>query len=239
MCGTHPTVTKLIDYEQFCGIHPAAPETAAVTAQSNATEITSVELKQRLDRGDKLTLVDVREPNEYQINRIPGPMLIPLGEMPRRYAELDPDDEIVVHCKMGGTERQGGRFPAIGRVQEGAEPQGRDPRLDRQGRPDAAEILNCNIGLMTVGYAEAFKKGGLRADGHEAPGAARRSAGRRAPARSPSSTTSRSSCWRRCCSGWSGGACWPRTRGRAAAISWRGCRRRFRWPTSFRRSTAR
>ncbi len=69
VCGTHPTVTKLIDYEQFCGIAPAAPEPVAV---NNATEITSVELKQRLDRGDKLTIVDVREPNEYQINRIAG-----------------------------------------------------------------------------------------------------------------------------------------------------------------------
>ena len=70
VCGTHPTVTKLIDYEQFCGIHPAAPEPA--TVMDNATEITAVELKQRLDRGDALKIVDVREPNEYQINRIPG-----------------------------------------------------------------------------------------------------------------------------------------------------------------------
>jgi adenylyltransferase/sulfurtransferase len=100
VCGTHPTVTKLIDYEQFCGIHPAAPEQTAV--QSSATEITSVELKQRLDRGDQLTLVDVREPNEYQINRIPGTTLIPLGEVERRLSELNPEDEIVVHCKMGG-----------------------------------------------------------------------------------------------------------------------------------------
>src|SRR5204862_5961241 len=101
VCGTHPTVTKLIDYEQFCGIHPAAPEAPGVTAHNPATEITSTELKKRLDRGDKLTLVDVREPNEYQINRIPGTVLIPLGEVPRRYAELNPDDEIVVNCKVG------------------------------------------------------------------------------------------------------------------------------------------
>src|SRR5205823_5720260 len=69
VCGTHPTVKALIDYEQFCGIRPAAPEPVVV---NNATEITSVALKQRLDRGDKLRIVDVREPNEYQINRIPG-----------------------------------------------------------------------------------------------------------------------------------------------------------------------
>jgi adenylyltransferase/sulfurtransferase len=110
VCGTHPTVTKLIDYQQFCGIHPAAPETSTVTASTSATEITSVELKQRLDRGDKLTLVDVREPNEYQINRIPGTVLIPLGEVPRRYAELDQDAEIVVHCKMGGRSAKAADF---------------------------------------------------------------------------------------------------------------------------------
>ena len=103
VCGTHPTVTKLIDYEQFCGIHPAAPEPAAVS-QRPTLEITAVELKQRLDRGDKLRIIDVREPNEYQINRIPGSMLIPLGEVPRRYAELDPDDEIVDAVQDGRRE---------------------------------------------------------------------------------------------------------------------------------------
>src|ERR1700716_952142 len=56
VCGTHPTVTKLIDYEQFCGVHPVEPEAAAVATGPNATDITAVELKQRLDRGDKLTI---------------------------------------------------------------------------------------------------------------------------------------------------------------------------------------
>ena len=98
VCGTHPTVTELIDYEQFCGITPAAPEPVAV---NNATEITSVELKQRLDRGEKPRIIDVREPNEYQINRIPGSALIPLGDVPKRYGELNPDEELVVHCKSG------------------------------------------------------------------------------------------------------------------------------------------
>jgi molybdopterin/thiamine biosynthesis adenylyltransferase/rhodanese-related sulfurtransferase/molybdopterin converting factor small subunit len=109
VCGSHPTVTKLIDYEQFCGIHPAAPETATVTT-AHALEITSVDLKKRLDRGDTLTLVDVREPNEYQICRIPGTTLIPLGEVPRRYAELDKDAEIVVSCKVGGRSAKAADF---------------------------------------------------------------------------------------------------------------------------------
>ena len=68
---------------------------------NSATEITAVELKQRLDRGDKVKIVDVREPNEYQINRIPGSTLIPLGDVPKRYNELDPDEELVVQCKSG------------------------------------------------------------------------------------------------------------------------------------------
>src|SRR6266705_2919493 len=107
VCGTHPTVTKLIDYEQFCGITPAAPEPITV---NTATEITSVELKQRLDRGDRLTIVDVREPNEYQINRIPDSELIPLGDVPKRYNELDPDEELVVLCKMGGRSAKAADF---------------------------------------------------------------------------------------------------------------------------------
>src|SRR5438874_9459344 len=98
VCGTHPTVTRLIDYEQFCGVAPAGPEPVAV---NTATELTSLELKQRLDRGDKLTIVDVREPNELQINRIPGSLHIPLGDIPKRYNELDPDAELVMQCKSG------------------------------------------------------------------------------------------------------------------------------------------
>jgi molybdopterin/thiamine biosynthesis adenylyltransferase/rhodanese-related sulfurtransferase/molybdopterin converting factor small subunit len=111
VCGTHPTVTKLIDYEQFCGIHPAAAESNTTGASvNNATEISAVELKQRLDRGDKLFILDVREPNEYQINKIGGSTLIPLGEVPRRYAELNPDDEVVVHCKMGGRSAKAAEY---------------------------------------------------------------------------------------------------------------------------------
>jgi adenylyltransferase/sulfurtransferase len=98
VCGTHPTVTKLIDYEQFCGVRPAAPEPATT---NTATEITATNLKQRLDRGDKLVIIDVREPHEYQINRIPGSILMPLGDVPKRYNELDPDAEIVAQCKSG------------------------------------------------------------------------------------------------------------------------------------------
>jgi adenylyltransferase/sulfurtransferase len=109
VCGTHPTVTKLIDYEQFCGIRPA-PQPAQATAPVSEWEMTPVELKRRLDAGDDLFILDVREPNEYQINRIPGSTLIPLGELPRRYQELDRDREIVTQCKMGGRSAKAQEF---------------------------------------------------------------------------------------------------------------------------------
>jgi adenylyltransferase/sulfurtransferase len=109
VCGTHPTVTKLIDYEQFCGLRPAV-EAPSVTQTTNGFDITAQELKARLDRGEKLRIIDVREPNEWQINRIPGAELIPLGDIPRRYAELDPDEEIVMQCKMGGRSAKAADF---------------------------------------------------------------------------------------------------------------------------------
>jgi len=101
VCGAHPTVTELIDYEQFCGLRPEPAVPAAAAVESSDLAITPLELKRRLDAGDKLVILDVREPQEYQINRIPGSVLIPLGEVPRRYAELDTDVEIIAQCKMG------------------------------------------------------------------------------------------------------------------------------------------
>ncbi len=110
VCGTHPTVTKLIDYEQFCGIRPEPAAAQASGAGVNQFETTSVDLKKRLDAGDDVFILDVREPNEYQICRIPGSVLIPLGELPRRYAELPTDKDIVAHCKMGGRSAKATEF---------------------------------------------------------------------------------------------------------------------------------
>ncbi len=99
LCGENPTIKALIDYEQFCGV---APQTEApATSSEDAFEITPEELKARLDRGDNLTIIDVREPHEYQICRLPDTILIPLGQVASRLDELNPDNEIVVHCKMG------------------------------------------------------------------------------------------------------------------------------------------
>jgi len=100
VCGTHPTVTKLIDYEQFCGVAPHQVAAAAAPATS-ADALTSKELKAELDRGDQVVIVDVREPQEFQINRLPGSILIPLGDLPKRYVELDPNANIVTQCKSG------------------------------------------------------------------------------------------------------------------------------------------
>src|SRR4029079_16561871 len=85
VCGPHPPVTKLIASEQFCGIRPEPAATQATGAAVNEWETTSVDLKKKLDAGETPFILDVREPNEYQINRIAGSTLIPLGELPRRY----------------------------------------------------------------------------------------------------------------------------------------------------------
>jgi adenylyltransferase/sulfurtransferase len=107
VCGTHPTVTKLIDYQQFCGIHPEEPK--AATVQNGIPQITPKELKQRLDSGENIFVLDVREPHEYQIVNIGAP-LIPLGELPNRVNELDPNREIVVHCKSGVRSQRAAEF---------------------------------------------------------------------------------------------------------------------------------
>src|SRR5204863_4685452 len=94
-CGKNPTITKLIDYEQFCGIRGEELEAEVTTSEMQVEE-----LKKRLDRGDDLYILDVREPHEYQICNLNG-HLIPLGELPRRVHELDTSREIVAHCRGG------------------------------------------------------------------------------------------------------------------------------------------
>jgi sulfur-carrier protein adenylyltransferase/sulfurtransferase len=105
VCGDHPTVTKLIDYAEFCGLRgeeaPAPPTTVP--------EITPRELKARLDRGDDIYVLDVREPHEYQICNIGG-HLIPLGDLASRVNELDSSREIVAHCRTGKRSAQASEF---------------------------------------------------------------------------------------------------------------------------------
>lgn len=99
VCSARPTITQLIDYEQFCGIG-LGQEEAEVNTQG-VREITARDLKAMMDRQDRFTLLDVREPHEFRIANIPGARLIPLGEVAQRAAELDTADEIVVHCRSG------------------------------------------------------------------------------------------------------------------------------------------
>jgi molybdopterin/thiamine biosynthesis adenylyltransferase/rhodanese-related sulfurtransferase len=95
VCGEHPTVTQLIDYEAFCGI---APEENL----GKEWEITPRELAATLQRdGKDLVMLDVREPVEWEIVHLPNARLIPRGELPERIHELDTADEIVVYCKTG------------------------------------------------------------------------------------------------------------------------------------------
>ncbi|MDR3673898.1 MAG: molybdopterin-synthase adenylyltransferase MoeB [Acidobacteriota bacterium] len=97
ICGTHRTITKLVDYEQFCGIRGEEH----IPVQTGIPEITPAEVKKKMDAHEPFVLIDVREPHEYQICSIPGSKLIPLGEVAKRMDELNSADEIVVHCKSG------------------------------------------------------------------------------------------------------------------------------------------
>ncbi|MGO8670378.1 MAG: molybdopterin-synthase adenylyltransferase MoeB [Capsulimonadaceae bacterium] len=99
VCGANPTITELIDYEEFCNIGRGNEVSEEVEVSE---EITAAELKEKMDRGDEFVLVDVREPHEYAIAKIPGSRLIPLATVVARAHELDTADEIVLHCKMGG-----------------------------------------------------------------------------------------------------------------------------------------
>lgn len=105
VCGERPTITHLIDYEQFCGMNAAKEESVT----NGISQISPKQLKQRLDAGDDLQLVDVREPFEYQIANLGG-TLIPLGELPQRLAEIDRGREVVVHCKAGVRGQRAAEF---------------------------------------------------------------------------------------------------------------------------------
>ena len=93
VCGTHPTVTELIDYEAFCGI--------GAEPSYDGAEITAQDLRTEWDRSPDLLVIDVREPHEYEIAHIDGAVLIPLSELPTRLGELDGHREIVTHCHHG------------------------------------------------------------------------------------------------------------------------------------------
>jgi adenylyltransferase/sulfurtransferase len=97
LCGDHPTITRLIDYEQFCGI-PAEP----ATPSSNPDEVTVQEMKKALDDPKLgIRVIDVREPDEYQIAHVGGVPLFPLSTLPHKFTDLDPNQTLYIHCKSG------------------------------------------------------------------------------------------------------------------------------------------
>jgi sulfur-carrier protein adenylyltransferase/sulfurtransferase len=99
VCSRAPREIELIDYDRFCGL-----ETGGESMTADVPEITPGELRDRLERGDPLTIIDVREPYEWEIGNLEryGARLIPMGELPERLAELDPQEEIVLQCRSGG-----------------------------------------------------------------------------------------------------------------------------------------
>jgi adenylyltransferase/sulfurtransferase len=103
VCGANPTVTKLIDYEQFCGIMPETPQDKNM--KNGIPQISVKEYKSRRDKGEDLFLLDVREPYEYQIAQIGG-VLIPQNDVPNRLAEIPRDKEIVVQCRSGARSQR-------------------------------------------------------------------------------------------------------------------------------------
>jgi adenylyltransferase/sulfurtransferase len=97
VCGEHPTVTELIDYEQFCGI-PAEPAEPA----ANPDEVTVQDMKRALDNPKLgIKIIDVREPDEYEIAHIDGIPLVPLSTLEQKFTELDPNQQYYIHCKVG------------------------------------------------------------------------------------------------------------------------------------------
>jgi sulfur-carrier protein adenylyltransferase/sulfurtransferase len=107
LCGRNPTITKLVDYEAFCGIPQAAKEERRA---AGLPAVSPEELRTRLDSGEEIVLVDVREPHEMEICRLPGSVPIPLGTLPENLHRLSTADEIVVYCKVGGRSAQAVQF---------------------------------------------------------------------------------------------------------------------------------
>ena len=107
VCGDNPTVTELIDYQQFCGIAPETPQEASV--KNGIPQLSVKELKKRIDAGEEVFILDVREPYEYQIANIGG-TLIQQNDVPQRLAEIDRDREIVVQCRSGARSQRIAEF---------------------------------------------------------------------------------------------------------------------------------
>jgi len=106
VCGESPEITRLIDYEAFCGVPTRAPQENGLEGEK---VIEPLELKERLKRGDELILIDVRDPVEQQVSALPGALVIPLERLGQRMKELDPEREYVLFCRTGVRSARGVR----------------------------------------------------------------------------------------------------------------------------------
>ena len=98
ICGDNPTITELVDYQEFCGIGDEPDE-----PQAHPDEVSVQDMKKAMDDSSSdIAVLDVREYDEVEIAKIEGVPLIPLGELPQRFTELDPNQTLYIHCKMGG-----------------------------------------------------------------------------------------------------------------------------------------
>ena len=145
VCGTHPTVTKLIDYEQFCGITPPAKETTQVAnVQNGVPQIGPEELRRRQTAGEDVFVLDVREPHEYQIANIGG-HLIPLNDLPKRVERAGPRKEHRGALQVRRTEPEGFGVSAAAGLSACGEPGGRDYGVVGQNRPIHTQVLGSAI----------------------------------------------------------------------------------------------
>jgi adenylyltransferase/sulfurtransferase len=105
VCGEHPTIKELIDYEMFCGIEPAAKDV------NNADEVTVQDMKKALDDPKLgIKVIDVREPFEYEIAHVEGVPLLPMSQLRQRFTELDPNQQYYLLCKVGARSHQAVEF---------------------------------------------------------------------------------------------------------------------------------
>ena len=114
MCGDAPTITGLIDYDEFCGVTNTQSSQGMPAQQPHIAEISVAGLKARLDRGDRPTLINVREPFEWEISNLGayGARMIPLKQLPERMHELDPANEIILYCRSGARSGNAAQYLA-------------------------------------------------------------------------------------------------------------------------------
>ena len=143
VCGKNPTITELIDYEEFCG---TVSEEAAAAAEGST--ISAKDLAAMLDAGDEIFLIDVREPNEYEIVSIPGATLIPKGEFVSGAAleRLPQDKRIVLHCKSGVRSAEALAIVKNAGFSDAVHVGRRRPGLDQPGRSLAPGVLTARTG---------------------------------------------------------------------------------------------